>query len=48
MQQHPNPDELDHEIKKKLEVKAESIQQKRDYISQLGKEIIKKCDLNEK
>ena len=47
MQQYPSPDELDPEIKDKLEVKAESIQQKREYISQLDNEIIKKCDLNE-
>ena len=47
MQQHPSPDELDPEIRNKLEIKAQSIQQKKEYISQLDNEIIKKCNLNE-
>ena len=47
MQKYPSPDELHPEIKDKLEVKAESIKQKREYILQLDNEIIKKCDLNE-
>ena len=47
MQQHPSPDELDPEIRNKLEIKAQSIQQKKEYISQLDNEIIQKCNLNE-
>ena len=47
MKQYPSPDELDPEIRNKLEIKAQSIQQKKEYISQLDNEIIKKCNLNE-
>ena len=47
MQQNPSPHELDPEIRNKLEIKAQSIQRKREYISQLDNKIIKKCNLNE-
>ena len=47
IQKHPSPDKLDSEIRNKLEIKAQYIKQKGEYITQLDNMIISKCSLND-
>ena len=43
IQRYPRPEEIDPEIRNKLEIKVQSIKEKRDYLTQLDNEIIKKA-----
>eukprot|EP00795_Rhopilema_esculentum_P014774 gene14774-biopygen4485 len=47
IQRYPRTEEIDPEIRNKLEIKVQSIKEKRDYLTQLDNEIIQKCSLDE-